>query len=432
MLSRNYRASALALVLVSAAGLTVACQKVPLLAPTGSTITLTSSATALPINGSADIIAQVIRASGSPPHEGTHITFTTTLGTVQPSEVDTDVNGRAVVKFLATSGSGTATITAISGGVAVAAANVVKIQVGAAAVGGVAVSASPQALPSTGGTTTITAVVSDTSGNVLGGVPVTFAIDTGTTGTATGNGALSATVVTTDATGRASTQLTTTRTTTVSASAGVASAGTTTGGTTTGGTTVQTARVTITVNTTTSITVTAPTTPVTVGQPVTITIAAAAASTAGSPIVRSTVDWGDGVVSSFNGLPGAASHVYSAPNSYIIIVTGVDAFGEVTTGTAAATVSPRTPLSVTVTPTPPNPKANQPMILTAAVTGSGSSAVAVQSITWDFGDNTPQMTTNGLQVQHTYANSGTFVVTAIARDALGNTGSGLGLVTVGP
>ena len=435
MVTRNYRALALALFLVSAAGLTVACQKVPLLATPGSSITLTSSATALPVNGTADIIAQVIRASGSPPHEGTHITFTTTLGTIQPSEVDTDVNGRAVVKYVASGGSGTAAITASSGGVTVAAANVVRIQVGAAAVGAVAVSASPQALPSTGGTTTITASVSDTSGNVLPSVPVTFAIDTSTNGTATGSGALSATVVTTDASGRATTQLSTTRTTTVSATAGVASSGTTTGGTgtgagtTTGATTVQTARVTINVNTTTSITVTAPTTPTTVGQPVVITIAAATSTTA-SPIVRSTVDWGDGVVSTFTGLPGSASHVYNSPNSYVIVVTGVDAFGEPTTGTAAVTVNPRTPLVVTFSPTQPSiPKAGQPVIFTVTAT-SGTGAASVQSVTWDFGDSSPQATTTGLQVSHVYQSTGSFVVTAIVRDVTGNTGSALTLVNV--
>src|SRR5437762_3340071 len=431
MLSRNYRAPALALLLVSAAALTVACQKVPLLAPTGSSITLTPSANALPINGSTDIIAQVIRASGSPPHEGTHISFTTTLGTIQPSEADTDINGRAVVKFVASGGSGTATITASSGGVGVAAANVVRIQVGAAAVGAISVSASPAALPSTGGTTTINAVVSDTSGNVLAGVPVTFAIDTGTTGTATGNGALSATVVGTDANGRASAQLSTSRTTTVSASAGVASSGTGTGtgGTTTGATTVQTARVTVTVNTTTSITVTAPTTPVTVGQPVVITIVAAAATT-GSPITRTTVDWGDGQVSAFTGLPTSASHVYNTPNSYIIVVTGVDSFGEPTTGTAAVTVIPRTPIVVTFGATlPPNPQVGKPVIFTVTAT-SGTTPVSVQSVTWDFGDSTPQVPTSGLQAQHIYNSTGTFVVTAIVRDVLGNTGSGLNLVTV--
>src|ERR1700737_1715590 len=108
------------LLLLSAAILSVAstaCQRVPLLAPSGSSITLTASATALPSNGTTDIIAQVIQPSGTPPHSGTHVTFTTTLGTIQPSDATTDVGGRAVVKFVAGGQSGTATIQAISGGV---------------------------------------------------------------------------------------------------------------------------------------------------------------------------------------------------------------------------------------------------------------------------------------------------------------------------
>src|SRR5215831_2122664 len=96
----------------------VACQRVPLLAPSGSTITLTSSVNTLATGASTPIIAQVIEAAGTPPHSGTHVTFTTTLGTVQPSEAETDANGQAVVQFRAGSASGTATITALSGALA--------------------------------------------------------------------------------------------------------------------------------------------------------------------------------------------------------------------------------------------------------------------------------------------------------------------------
>ena len=71
-----------------------ACEKVPLLAPTGSTITLTTTATALSANGTAPVVAQVLEASGFPPHSGTHVTFVTTLGQLQPSEGETDVNGQ--------------------------------------------------------------------------------------------------------------------------------------------------------------------------------------------------------------------------------------------------------------------------------------------------------------------------------------------------
>ncbi|PYR25687.1 MAG: hypothetical protein DMF92_20075, partial [Acidobacteria bacterium] len=90
--------------------LTVSCEKVPLLAPSTSSITLTATATALPLNGTTDLIAQVLEQAGTPPHSGTHVIFTTTLGSVQPPEAETDLSGRVVVKFLAGTASGTATI----------------------------------------------------------------------------------------------------------------------------------------------------------------------------------------------------------------------------------------------------------------------------------------------------------------------------------
>src|ERR1700712_4011278 len=107
MISRLHRSTALAILLACAALPTLACEKVPLLAPGGSTITLTSTATALPANGATEIIAQVIEASGTPPHSGTVVTFTTTLGAVQPSEAETDLSGRVIVKYVASNGSGT-------------------------------------------------------------------------------------------------------------------------------------------------------------------------------------------------------------------------------------------------------------------------------------------------------------------------------------
>ena len=129
----------------------VACERVPLLAPSGSTLTLTSPTTALPVNGTAPIGVQVIEPSGTPPHSGTHITFTTTLGTLFPTEAETDLSGQAIVQFRAGSASGTATISGISGGASVAATGVVKILVGTAAVGKVVINASPSLVPSLGG-----------------------------------------------------------------------------------------------------------------------------------------------------------------------------------------------------------------------------------------------------------------------------------------
>src|SRR5437899_5084223 len=101
MITRSKRRPSL---IVSAFGLSVAavaCQKVPLLAPSGSTISLTASNTAVPSTGTVQLIAQVIEAAGTPPHSGTHVIFTTSLGTIEPSEVTTDANGRATATFKA-------------------------------------------------------------------------------------------------------------------------------------------------------------------------------------------------------------------------------------------------------------------------------------------------------------------------------------------
>src|SRR3954471_22321239 len=70
-----------------------ACNRVPLLAPSGSTITLTTATSVLPVNGKATIIAQVVENAGTAPQAGTHVTFTTSLGTIQPSEATTDASG---------------------------------------------------------------------------------------------------------------------------------------------------------------------------------------------------------------------------------------------------------------------------------------------------------------------------------------------------
>jgi hypothetical protein len=86
--------------------------------------------------------------------------------------------------------SGIAEITATSGGAKLASA--VTVTVGAAAVGRVDLAASPVVLPSVGGTTVLTATVSDAGGNRLSGIPVAFSTDAGTLdqngGSTDGNG----------------------------------------------------------------------------------------------------------------------------------------------------------------------------------------------------------------------------------------------------
>jgi adhesin/invasin len=208
MISRRF--AVIALVVAAASAAMSACQKVPLLAPSGSKIVLTAAATTLPSNGSTDIIASVLEASGTPPQNGTLVTFTTTLGTIQPAEATTQ-GGRAIVKFVAGPTSGTATITASSGGATVGADGAVKIAVGSAGVDNVALSASPSNVSSAGGTVTLTAVANDVNGNRIVGVPVAFSATAGQLGAAT---------VLTDNSGVATTTLFTTRQSEVTAAIG--------------------------------------------------------------------------------------------------------------------------------------------------------------------------------------------------------------------
>src|SRR5215208_5393378 len=88
-----------------------ACEKVALLAPTGSTVTISVSSTTLGANGSAEVIATVIEAGGTPVHNGTEVRFQTSVGIVDPAVARTD-NGVATTRFRANGASGTAKILA--------------------------------------------------------------------------------------------------------------------------------------------------------------------------------------------------------------------------------------------------------------------------------------------------------------------------------
>ena len=87
----------------------------PLAAPTDSTITLFASSTTVGLNGSIEITATVIESAGTPVQNGTVVTFTTTLGTIEPNEASTN-NGKVTVTLLAGTRSGTAEVRAFSGG----------------------------------------------------------------------------------------------------------------------------------------------------------------------------------------------------------------------------------------------------------------------------------------------------------------------------
>ncbi|HYN08610.1 MAG TPA: hypothetical protein VES67_14605 [Vicinamibacterales bacterium] len=107
------------------------CDKVALVAPTGSELTLVATAASVPADGSIEITAVIFEGGygpgsgqnsgtaitpgiGEPVRDGTNVAFVTTLGRFE-SAVATTTDGKATVKFFGDGRAGTAKVTGVSG-----------------------------------------------------------------------------------------------------------------------------------------------------------------------------------------------------------------------------------------------------------------------------------------------------------------------------
>jgi len=403
------------LAVLSCLGL-VACERTPLLAPSGSTITLISSTSTLALNSTTTLTVQVLEPAGTAPHSGTTVNFTTTLGTISPAQADTDVNGRATVTFSSGSASGVATILASSGGASVATANAVKIAIGAAAVGQITLSANPGSVPAVGGSTTVTANVVDTGGNPLGGVPVSFVSDVGT---------LFPAVVASDANGKAQTTLTTTSTAKITATAGSA----TLNGTTT--TPAPTATLTVSVTLQPTLVITPPTTPPSAGLPASFTFNVTVPAT-GSAVRSLNVNWGDGSSTNLGGVTGTAvvSHKFATAGTYTVTGTVTDSAGNVQSVSTVVTVIPTPQPTILITPSPVPGHVNT--LTTLSIQVSLPTGLGVQNLTVNFGDGTSATLGGATSASqpHVYTAVGTYTVTVTVTDTSGQSTIGTAVISI--
>jgi hypothetical protein len=401
--------------------LVVACEKVPLLAPSGSTITLTASTNVLPVNGTADIVAQVLEAAGTPPHSGTVISFTTTLGSIEPADARTDNSGRVVVKFRAGVSNGSATITATSGGATTGTNGAIRISIGTAAVASVSLSASPNPVSANNGVATITANVIDMNGNPLPGVPVRFS---------TSAGSLAASAANTDASGVAQTTLTTSAQATVTATVDAQAPTTGTppsgGGTTPPASTgTASATVQVNVNPLPTISITPPTGTLIARTPLIFTITAQPGTNSTAQIRNVRVNFGDGEIIDLGAVSGTGitvAHQYDDDGTYQVRVTVTDTFGGENQAATVIVVQPQPPLGVTINYTK---SGTLPPGVTATFTATVTPATAtVSSYLWNFGDGSPAQTTTSNQAVHQYTAAGTFTVTVTVTTTTGQTAIG--------
>jgi hypothetical protein len=396
----------------------ISCDRVPLLAPTNSTVTLDAGSRVVETGGSTSISAMVIEQSGTPVQNGTVVRFTTTLGRLDPVEAQTR-NGVATTTFLAGNDSGVAEVRATSGGAGGSSttttppsnggttpptttttttnSNVVLISVGSAAVDTVTVRANPSSVStSSGATVSVIATVVGVSGRLLPNIPVSFSASRGT---------LSATTAVTDAQGEARVTLNTNGDTDISVAAGTKTA-------TTKITGVPGPAVSLTCVVNTDETCANAVT----GRPVTFT---ARRGDGSATLTSAVLDFGDnssvdlGTLSS----PATVPHTYAQPGTYTARLTGTGANGESSTSVQVVLVTAVT-ASVSATSSGLN------------VTATGNVSVDVTNYQFTWGDMSTPTTGTSATASHTYAAPGTYSISMTATLRGGGTASAATSITV--
>ena len=168
-----FRATTLvALVLVL--GLAPACREADPTAPSDAILSINANPPTIALGGVARITVIASRADGVPVVDGTVINLTTTLGAVPETIYTRD--GIADGNLEGGGVAGEATVTATAGA---AAAVTTTVRIGSSS-SFLTISASPGSLPFGGGSSTITAIAYDENSVPLAGIPVQFSTDHGT------------------------------------------------------------------------------------------------------------------------------------------------------------------------------------------------------------------------------------------------------------
>lgn len=393
------------LILAIAFGILSGCEKMALLSPTGSTITLTINKTVVPINGTAEVIAAVIESAGTPVQNGTVVTFTASFGVIEPREARTE-GGIARVTFTGTQ-SGTAKIGAFSGGARVAAGSEIEVKVGGAAAAAVAMRSFPSSLPQGGGTVDVFATVRDASGTILPGAPVSFTSDQGNLGSSS---------AITNTNGEASTTLTTNREAVVTAFV----------------ITGVTATTNVRIISAPAVTLTSSTAAPGVGVGVNFTVTPVA-STSGTPIQTATVDFGDGsAIQNLGAISGPTNvtHSFANPGSFVVTASVTDATGQRTSSSISIVVQRIAP-TVTLTPASSTITAGAALAFSVtAASGTGGPPIQNVVVTLNPGGTVVYSGVGSGSFTRQFNSQGTFTLLATATDSVGSVGTASAVVTV--
>ena len=161
--------------------------------------------------------------------------------------------------------------------------------------------------------------------------------------------------------------------------------------------------------------------------------ASASTDTDDTPIASYTFDFGDGTVVGPQAEP-TVDHTYSSVGNFTVTVSVRDTAGLASSATASVAaqapdgdLAPATALTVT-------PASGMvPVAVTADASAStDTDNTPIASYTFDFGDGTVVGPQAASTAGHTYTSAGTFTVTVVARDTIGQASTSTATVNVQP
>ncbi len=119
----------------------------------------------------------------------------------------------------------------------------------------------------------------------------------------------------------------------------------------------------------------------------------------------------------------SATHVYSNPGTFTVVVTAQDSLGVTASKTVSEVVNAQPTVSFTISPT--SAISSQSVTFTATTVGGTNPF----NFSWNFGDNSSG---SGNVVSHTYSVQGTYTVTLTVRDANAQTATSTQTLSVAP
>ncbi|HEV8317072.1 MAG TPA: PKD domain-containing protein [Vicinamibacterales bacterium] len=146
------------------------------------------------------------------------------------------------------------------------------------------------------------------------------------------------------------------------------------------------------------------------------TFTAAATPAPNHSIVRYVWNFGDGTSAT---TPGpSVTKIYTAAGPYVVTVNAVDDLNQ--SGAASATVTVVSGITAAFTMSPSNPRVGDTVSFNASNSTTSNGATIVE-YTWDFGDNSPTVTSATPTTTHQFTQARSFIIRLTVRDSQNRT-----------